>query len=145
MSDLRYGAAGDAGRLHSGFWGNCPIEAILKQLTDGFYFFDDFKQGGAAESTTVFAWTGGSPPMRYKAHGTASSLIKMLQGATDDEIGVLTLDADRTTTRTISPSMRPTTKRSARSRTPPATTCDCGSRPACGFPTSPVPPRWRPR
>lgn len=73
------------------------IEQLLRGHRTGLFFFDDFMQGGAAESSTAFAWTGGGGnmgPMRYLAHGTASSVIKQLQAAADDEIGVLTLDAD---------------------------------------------------
>lgn len=83
-------------RLHSGFFARYAhvMDAIRNGRKDGFYFFDDFQSGGAAESSTAFAWTGGSPSMRYLAHGTASSLIKPLALAGDDQIGVLTLDAD---------------------------------------------------
>lgn len=83
-------------RLHSGFFSKYAhvIDAIRNGRKDGFYFFDDFQSGGAAESSTAFAWTGGSPAMQYLAHGTAGSLIKPLNSAADDQIGVLTLDAD---------------------------------------------------
>lgn len=83
-------------RLHSGFFYKYAhvIDAVRNGRKDGFYFFDDFKSGGAAENSTVFAWTGGSPAMQYKAFGTTSSLIKPLKAVADDEIGVLTLDAD---------------------------------------------------
>lgn len=72
-------------------------QALCRGDRTGLFFFDDFVQGGAAESSTAFSWTGGggnTGPMRYLAHGTASSLIKQLQTATDDEVGVLTLDCD---------------------------------------------------
>lgn len=97
MTNLTY--KGESNRLHSGFFRK--YSHIVRQLNngerDGFYFFDDFQQGGAAESSTAFSWTGGggsSGPMRYLAHGTAGSLIKQLNAEADDEVGVLTLDAD---------------------------------------------------
>lgn len=73
------------------------IQGLMRQDRTGLFFFDDFVQGGAAESSTAFSWTGGggnTGPMRYLAHGTASSVIKQLQAAADDEVGVLTLDCD---------------------------------------------------
>jgi hypothetical protein len=83
-------------RVHSGFFNRQAnvIAAVREGRKAGFYFADDFMSGGAAESSTAFAWTGGMPAMRYLAFGTASSIIKPLNLSTDDEIGVLTLDAD---------------------------------------------------
>lgn len=60
-----------------------------------FHFFDDFKgQCGAAESSTSFSWVGGSPPILYNAFGTGSTTVAASRTAADEEIGVLSLDAD---------------------------------------------------
>lgn len=92
----RTGYRNASNRLHSGFFRKNAnvIQAILEGRKSGFYFFDDFNSGGTAENSTVFAWTGGTPAMQYKAHGTASTVIRPLRSAADDEIGVLTLDCD---------------------------------------------------
>lgn len=85
-------------RRHSpGLWrakGFNAIGQIERGEIDGFYFYDDFYRAGAAENSTAFTWSGGSPALQYLSHGTASSVQKALNSAADDEIGVLTLDID---------------------------------------------------
>lgn len=73
------------------------IAAIQRQDRDGFFFFDDFQGGGAAQSSTAHTWYGGLPAQNYLTYATASTTVKPSNTAADDEIGVLEIagnDAD---------------------------------------------------
>jgi hypothetical protein len=87
-------------------WSKMRFDQIRRGQKAGFAFFDDFQRAGAAtffvgEATaddTRIEWTGGSPPIAWKAHVTSGVTIfpKAFTAADSAGVptGILTLDID---------------------------------------------------
>ena len=62
-------------RLLSGFWNDCPIDAIRNGSVDGVYVFDDFAIGGSAGSAFSVATNG-----LYQAYTSSGGAIAAVAG-----------------------------------------------------------------
>lgn len=95
---------GQYARTHSGedtgqkpslaIWSACPWDEILVGVKPGIAFHDDFHNAGAAESSTAFAWRGGTPALPYLGFGTSGVTMKSKTAVAGALNGILEMDVD---------------------------------------------------